>query len=104
MIREVGFLLRRPNPEIQAYIETVDKTLDMVFGVPDGRRAELVSYLKGKHSKGYWDVTLHYLPLYSAAGLAEVKIDTQTLTNTKNCMRSEFEGKKQEDASQTGDD
>ena len=75
MIREVGFLLRRPNPEIQAYIETVDKTLDMVFGVPDGRRAELVSYLKGKHSKGYWDVTLHYLPLYSAAGLAEVKIE-----------------------------
>jgi hypothetical protein len=62
------------NSEIRAYIAIVDKTLGMVFGIPKEKRTRIVSSLRSERDKAYWDITLHYLRLYSAADLAGVRI------------------------------
>jgi hypothetical protein len=62
------------NSEIRAYIAVVDKTLGMVFELPKNKRTKIVSSLRSEHDKAYWEIALHYLPLYSAADLAGVRI------------------------------
>jgi len=59
---------------IQEHIEIVDETLEKVFSVPDMRRAEIVAWLNKRKRRGFWNATLHDLPLYTAATLAGVEI------------------------------
>jgi hypothetical protein len=60
--------------EIREYITIVAKTLEMVFDIPREKRTEIISSLRSERDKDYWEITLHYLPLYSAADLAGVRI------------------------------
>jgi len=66
---------RNLTPDILQYIDCVERTLDAVFNVPADRRKQIVTSLRREHGKSYWDVTLHYLPLYSAAELAGVSVE-----------------------------
>jgi hypothetical protein len=60
--------------EIREYITIVAKTLEMVFEIPREQTTKIIASLRSERDRDYWEITLHYLPLYSAADLAGVRI------------------------------
>lgn len=96
-----------PSPQsrkIQAYIAMLDKTLDVVFLVPKDRRNRIIASLRRKDDKDYWDVALHYLPLYTAANLASVQICYPDFDKYEELYAQLIEGRGANKAAATGDD
>ncbi len=92
------------NAAIRMYITAVDETLQKVFNVSSKERHRILGSLR-KESEGYWDVTLHDLPLYCAARLAGVQILYPKFDEFEDRYSIMIEGKNVEKvADQSGDD